>query len=145
MTLSQKLHDVCIQDPRRRTAYFLTSSDLRDYEVDEVSAAVAEGAYITFALTDESLIDTIADADPVASAEPNILIRDLDNDTQFLIRFSELKKFQIDRPSDHPVAKTYTIPMPEALVEELPCAIRALLQTDFHSDGEQGSVLRGSK
>ncbi len=85
------------------------------------------------------------DVDPLASAEPNVLIRDLDSDTHYMIRFPELKKFEIDRPSDHPVAKTYTIPMPEALVEELPSAVRALLQTDFHSDGDNGPVLRDSK
>ncbi|MGH3622116.1 MAG: hypothetical protein ACRDQ5_10050 [Sciscionella sp.] len=144
MTISQKLLDVCIQDPRRETAYFLTSSDLRDYEVDEATVE-SERNYVTFALTDESLIDTMPDVDPAASTEPDILIRNLDSDMQFLVRFSELKKFEIDRPSDHPVAKTYTILMPEALVEELPSAARALLQTDFHSDGDNGPVLRDSK
>lgn len=104
MTTSQKLHDVCIQDPRREAAYFLTSSDLRNYEVDAATAA-SEGPYITFVLTDESLIDTMLDVDVAASTEPDILIRDLDGDKQFLVRFPELKKFQIDRPSDHPVAK----------------------------------------
>ncbi|GAB3475451.1 hypothetical protein [Amycolatopsis cihanbeyliensis] len=144
MTTSQKLRDICIQDPRRETAYFLTSSDLHDYEVD-AAAAASDQPYVTFALTDESLIDAMPDINPLTSAEPNVLIHDLDSDTHYMIRFSELKKFEIDRPSDHPVAKTYTIPMPEALVEELPSAVRALLQTDFHSDSGNGPVLRDSK
>jgi hypothetical protein len=139
---SQRLRDVCIQDPRRQTAYLLTAEDLKQYE----ATGRRSGQFVTFTLTQDALFDMVPDHDPVDTAEPDVLIRDLDADVDYYVPFDSLKRHEIERPADHPVAKTYTIPMPEALVEELPSAIRALLQTDFHADGPHGEkVLRDSK
>lgn len=144
MLASEKLRDVCIQDPRHQTAYLLKANDLEQYRVID-SPTERSGRFVTFTLTDEALFDSVPDHDPVAAIDPDVLIRDLDNDIEYYVQFDSLARHEIERPADHPVAKTYTIPMPEALVEELPSAIRALLQTDFHTDGPHGEkVLRPS-
>lgn len=143
MLARDRLRDVCIQDPRRQTAYLLPTEALAPYRISHRPVDCA-GQFVTFTLTDDSLFDTVSIQEPTAKTEPDVLIRDLDADTEYYIPFESLKRHEIERPGDHPVAKTYTMPMPEALVEELPSAVRALLQTDFYSETGQ-SVLRDSK
>lgn len=145
MLASEKLRDVCIQDPRHETAYLIKAEDLEQFRVSD-SPTARSGQFVTFTLTEEALFDSVPDHEPVEAIDPDVLIRDLDNDVEYYVPFGSLAHHEIERPSDHPVAKTYTIPIPEALVEELPSAIRALLQTDFHADGPHGKkVLRDSK
>lgn len=145
MLASDRLRDVCIQDPRRQTAYLVPAEELAPYRINH-GPADCTGQFVTFTLTDDSLFDTVPFQEPIATTEPDVLIRDLDANTEYYIPFENLKRHEIERPGDHPVAKTYTIPMPEALVEELPSAVRALLQTDFYTETPSGRrALRNSK
>lgn len=145
MFASNRLRDVCIQDPRRQTAYLIPAEALEPYRISHPPVDCA-GKFVTFTLTEDSLFDTVPLQQPIATTEPDIFIRDLDADTGYYIPFESLQPHEIKRPGDHPVAKTYTIPMPEALVEELPSAVRALLQTDFYTETPGGQrILRDSK
>lgn len=145
MLASDRLRDVCIQDPRRQTAYLVPAEALAPYRINH-RPVHCTGQFVTFTLTEDSLFDTVPLQEPIATTEPDVLIRDLDADTEYYIPFESLNRHEIERPSDHPVAKTYTIPMPEALVEEMPTAVRALLQTDFYTQTPNGQrALRDSK
>lgn len=129
MLAQEKLRDVCIQDPRNETAYLVPASALPEFRVDSLEDEVRTHS-VTFVVSDESLFDTLPDPSvALASSQSDVIIRNNDTSTEFHFTFEQLRRFEIDRPNVHPDAKTYTLPMPEALVEEMPAAVRALLQS----------------
>lgn len=129
MLLDQKLRDVCIQDPRRETAYLIPGDDLSQYACDGLPDDIRAAA-VTFSLSEDALFDEVPELVPVPSAEPSVIIRDADRGQECYLSFVQLQEFRIARPDVHPAAKTFTLPMAEALVQEMPSAVRALLQTD---------------
>lgn len=128
MLLDQKLRDICIQDPRHETAYLIPASALEEFAHDS-SAQKASAGVVTFTITYDSLVDVVPELGIGSTTEPDVILRDCDSTKEYHLTFAQLQQFQIDRPDVHPLAKTFTLPMPEALVEEMPSAMRALLQT----------------
>lgn len=138
MLLRERLTDVFIQDPRHETAYFIPAASVRIHHAPAIEAEFREKA-VTFVLSYESLIEPLSDSSTnSAVAAPNVIIRDGDTGAEYALTFEELRGYEIERPEVHPEAKVFTLPIPEALVEEMPTAIRALLQTDAPS-GRTGS------
>jgi hypothetical protein len=128
--LDQKVQDVCIQDPHRQTAYLIPGEELHRFS-GKASVDASRDA-VTFTLSEDSLLDAVPDSPPVPHSKPGDIIRDCDRDEEFYLTFPQLQQFQVPQPDVHPVAKTFTLPMVETLVEEVPSAVRALLQSGVH-------------
>lgn len=133
------LSDVCIQDPVHSTAYLIPAGELNQFAVQDASIVSGE-ATVTFVLPTDSLIDELLDGPPQWSETPDVLIRGGEEGGGFHLTFEQLQTFEISRPDVHPEARTYTFPMPEALVAELPAAVQALLQNAFTRSAPDGSI-----
>jgi hypothetical protein len=134
MLLAQRRPDICIQDPRHDMFYFIPRSELARF-INE--SPIMDGD-VTFMDADDSLLDRLPDAAAVSGSTPDVVLRDADENIQYRMTFAELQEFRSERPESHPLARTFTMPMTEALVEVMPSAVRALLQTDI------STIRRGS-
>lgn len=139
MLTDTSLPDICIQDPVHSTAYLIPSRELSRFLVRDLSI-VGGDSIVTFVVSSASLFDELPDVPPPWSETPDVLIRDDETGKDFHLTFDQLQRFEVARPDVHPEAKTYTFPMPEALVAEMPAAVRALLQNAFTRSAPDGSV-----
>lgn len=144
MRAGRQLDDVCLQDPMHETAYLIPGGVLPRFAVID-AASVTDATTVAFTVSNDSLLDEIAAGTPASWSEnPDVLIRDSDSGGEFHLTFDQLQDFEVGLPEVHPEAKTYTFPMPQALVAEMPAAVRALLQNAFTQSTPEGDVLRGT-
>lgn len=137
METIEPLPDVYIQDPFHATGYYIPARALR-LLAGEGTRNIDRSQAVTFTLPGATLIDEFVDTSPPWSSTPDVLIRDMSSGEEFHLPFHQLQSFQVGQLEAHPEAKTYTLPMPEALVAEMPAVVRALLQTDFTRTSADG-------
>ncbi|MGH3874321.1 MAG: hypothetical protein ACRDSR_22950 [Pseudonocardiaceae bacterium] len=126
------LPDVLIQDPARKTAYFVTAEELAEFRTTPATWVRLNDATVSFAIPDGEVIDEVPSFLRTPGTEPSVLIRYSRSQSSYFLTFEDLQRFAVTRPTeslDTTDSISFIVPLGTELIEELPALRRALLQS----------------